>query len=91
MVQKYKGNPDVVFLALARDDRERVKRYLESTRFAYQVIPETNSYIGQLGIYAYPTQLVVNKSGFIDDISIGELAANTIKVLTESIDNALRH
>jgi len=90
LVQEYKQNPKVIFLALARDDTEQVKKFLEKTSFAYQVVPGANSYDEQLGVYAYPTQLVVSADGIIKDVLIGGVAADTKRLLTDAIEKALR-
>ena len=89
LVQEYKNNPDVVFLSFALDNQEQLKKFLDNTKFEYSVIPETTIYNNILGIYAYPTQVVVNKNGVIKNVTVGGSAPETKKVLAESIKSAL--
>ncbi|RCR70639.1 TlpA family protein disulfide reductase [Larkinella punicea] len=62
----YKNRPDVLFLSLCLDPRQKVAAFLKKKQFDYAVIPDQESYLtDQLQINAYPTHFVINKQGLI--------------------------
>jgi peroxiredoxin len=63
---QYKNRPDVLFLSLCLDSRQKVAAFLKKRQFDYAVIPDQEHYLtDQLQINAYPTHLVINKQGLI--------------------------
>lgn len=66
LVASYQGNDDVLFISLASDSEHALSSFLKKKPFSYAVIPEQDSYMSeQLGITAYPTHILVDKSGKI--------------------------
>lgn len=69
LVNKYKDNPNYLFLSLALDNEKDLKKFLEKTEFNYKIAAEQRKLIeNQLNLYAYPRHLVINQNGKIDKI-----------------------
>ncbi len=72
VVEEYKNNKDVVFLALATNKPTDLEKFLKKNPFAYQIIPSAGTIIlnnfgtpdknGKIYI-PFPTHLVINKDG----------------------------
>jgi thiol-disulfide isomerase/thioredoxin len=65
IVDSYKSDPNVVFLAVALDPKENLVPYLKEHEFKYTVIPDGMKIAGSYKIPGYPTQLIVDKEGKI--------------------------
>ena len=74
VVDYYKGNKDVVFVALAASKKADLEKFLEKNPFKYQVVPSADAIIlskfgtpdksGQLSL-AFPMHYVLDRSGTI--------------------------
>ncbi|HKJ48051.1 MAG TPA: TlpA disulfide reductase family protein [Christiangramia sp.] len=68
VVDKYQKE-DVQFISLALDKAPQLKTFLESQEFKYTVLPEQKDLIqNELKLNAYPTHLVIDKSGKIEKV-----------------------
>ena len=65
IVDDYKSDPNVVFIAVALDQKEQLNPYLKEHEFKYTVIPDGKKIADSYGIPGYPTQLIVDKEGKI--------------------------
>lgn len=66
MVASYKDRKDVLFVSLAPDDPDSLKKFLEKNPFAYEVIPRKNKYvIDTLNIRMFPTQMIIDRKGLV--------------------------
>ncbi len=63
IVDDYKADPNVVFLAVALDPKENLVAYLKEHEFKYTVIPDGNKIAKSYDIQGYPTQVIVDKEG----------------------------
>lgn len=64
IVAKNKDRDDVVFLSLALDSEQALKKFLTRQRFDYKTVGNKNDYvIDTLAISQFPTHLVINKDG----------------------------
>lgn len=88
-VEKYKNNPDVVFIAIALDDASSLKEFLKTNPFKYHII-DNGRYIAQgiYGINGFPTHVVVDKNGIIRFHTSG-LGPGTVHYLKKTIDDIL--
>jgi peroxiredoxin len=59
LVEKYKKDENVVFIAITRDPAARVKDFLAKTKFDFNVIADQAALIKQYGISFFPTNIVV--------------------------------
>ncbi len=66
IVEKYKDNPDVVFIAIALDDFYALKDFLQTHPFKYHII-DNGRYIaqGNYSISSYPTNVIVDRTGIV--------------------------
>ena len=63
---------DVVFIALAFDSTEVLKKFLLKNPFRYAIVPDQEDYEEhQWKSQGYPTHIVVNKSGLIEKVIVG--------------------
>lgn len=68
IVDKYQ-NEDIQFISLALDEAPELKKFLENQEFKYAVLPNQDELIQtKLKLNAYPTHLVVNKTGKIEKV-----------------------
>jgi thiol-disulfide isomerase/thioredoxin len=84
IVVKYKGNKDVVFLAIALDQKSDLKDFLKTKEFHYNVIDDGRFYSNKHGVKSYPTHLIVGKDGLIKFSTLG-LAPNTVLWVDKTI------
>jgi hypothetical protein len=70
LVEKYKSNPEVVFLAIAFDDKESVKYFLTKKNFNYmQTLGDSEA--AKLFGKTYPKNIIVNPQGITTYYSEG--------------------
>jgi thiol-disulfide isomerase/thioredoxin len=86
VLEQYKKDDSVVFLALALDDTKAVESFLQKNQFSYDHITSVKSPL-LFGVTAYPTHIVIDRKGIVRFIQIGgdEIKNN----LTRAIQNAL--
>lgn len=70
LVEKYKSNPEVVFLAIAFDKKEKVENFLKSKKFNY-IQTVGNNETAKLFGKSYPKNIIVNPQGIISFYSEG--------------------
>jgi thiol-disulfide isomerase/thioredoxin len=59
----YKSDSNVVFIAIALDQKEQLEPYLKEYEFKYNVIPAGKKIVDSYKISGFPTQLIVDKEG----------------------------
>jgi peroxiredoxin len=69
LVEKYKKK-NVVFLAIAKDKEDAVKKFLEKTPFNYNQVVSP-ALCEQFSITGYPTSIVINKNGVVKYVKKG--------------------
>lgn len=66
LVDDYKDKNNVLFISLATDTTNDLKKFLNTKVFKYAVIPQMDNYItDKLNINMYPTHLLIDRSGKI--------------------------
>lgn len=88
LVQAYKDNKDVIFLAIALDNPSQLERFLQAVPFYYNIIPNGRNLARQYNISGFPTHVVLNKEGLVTFHTDG-LAENTVHWVQKSINKAL--
>lgn len=88
LVEKYKQNKDVVFIAIALDDNYALRDFLRAMPFNYNIVGDGRYYAQKYGVKSYPTHVIVGKDGLIKFSTVG-LAANTIHWVDKTIQEAL--
>jgi peroxiredoxin len=87
LAKEYK-NEDVVFLAFTKDSDARVKQFLQTTRFKYHLVPQSEDVMEQYGVSLYPTNIVIGKDSKVKYSSKG-LKATTLDEISKAIKNQL--
>jgi peroxiredoxin len=66
LVDEYKDRNDVLFISLASDTKNNLKKFLDTSVFKYTVIPQMDNYMtNKLNINMYPTHLLIGRTGKI--------------------------
>ena len=69
LISHYKNRKDILFISLAFDSKEELKKFLANRTFNYTVVPDQQFYLKtKLKITSYPTHLVINKAGLISKV-----------------------
>jgi peroxiredoxin len=91
LVKMYENNEDVVFIGIAMDEKYRLKDFLKTSPFYYNIIENGGYLAKQYNVQQFPTHVVIDGEGKIRFHTIG-LARNTVywinKTIKESV-NAL--
>ncbi|MFC4210658.1 TlpA family protein disulfide reductase [Pedobacter lithocola] len=88
LVDNYKSNSDIIFLAIALDDKYELQDFLKQTPYNYNIVNSGRYIAERFGVKSYPTHVVVDKTGTIKFSTLG-LAPNTIAWIKKSIDESL--
>ncbi|MFA6277299.1 MAG: TlpA disulfide reductase family protein [Pedobacter sp.] len=86
---KYKDNKDVIFLAIALDEKYDLIQFLKTTPFNYNIVDDGRFYAEKYGVKSYPTHLVVGKDGLVKFHTTG-LALNTVYWVEKTISEQLK-
>lgn len=65
LVASYKNRNDVVFVSIAPDKADSLKKFLQKTPFNYAAVSDINHLAEALNIQMFPTQMIVNRKGQI--------------------------
>ena len=65
LVDKYKEDKNIVFIAVALDDASEIKIFLKSIPFNYQIIDQGRWLASNYSINSYPTNVVIDKEGIV--------------------------
>lgn len=88
MKAEYENRKDVVFIAIALDQKAAIEQFISTNPFNYNII-ETGGYIAQkYGVGSYPTHVVIDKDGKVTFHTSG-LSMATVPWVKRSIDEAL--
>jgi thiol-disulfide isomerase/thioredoxin len=88
MVLSYKNNPDVVFLAIALDEKYDIEKFLKISPFIYNITDRGKWLADKYGVKSFPTHLVLDKTGTVLFHTTG-LTMNTIYWVNKSVSSAL--
>jgi peroxiredoxin len=88
MVDSFKTNNKIVFIAIALDDRSILKSFLEKTPFNYNIIDGGKFIADKYGIRSYPTHVVIDTEGKVYFHTSG-LSTNTVYWLSKTIKELL--
>lgn len=88
LVVSYRQNPDVVFIAIALDEKYEIQEFLKANPFLYHIIDGGRYIASQYGITLYPTHVVLDKEGKAVFHSSG-LSRGTVPWIKKSIDASL--
>jgi len=63
LVEKYVGDKQVRFIAVARDKASQIQRFLRKTNFHYEQMPFGVKLASRLNISVYPTNMIIDDTG----------------------------
>jgi peroxiredoxin len=63
LVDEYRENKDVVFLAIAPDEVGDLKKFLKTREFKYQIVPNAQALDEPFSITSFPTHFVIDRQG----------------------------
>lgn len=63
LVESFKGDTNVVFLSIATNDEQALRRYLEHAESKFQIVPNGYEICQKLGVEGYPTHIIIGKDG----------------------------
>lgn len=89
IVDHYKDNKDVVFIAICLDEAYDIQNYLKMQPYNYHIIDGGRYIAAKYGVQLYPTNLVVNRDGKVAYSSVSNQPANPYWI-TKTIDEALQ-
>ncbi|MVN92270.1 TlpA family protein disulfide reductase [Mucilaginibacter aquatilis] len=89
LVEKYKGNKEVVFIAIALDEKYELNSFFKLMPFNYNIVERGRFTASKYGIHLYPTNVVVNKAGKVVFHSSG-YGSPTIAYIDKEIEEALK-
>lgn len=87
LVTEFKGK-EVIFLAIAVNKKEQLKKFLKTTDFSYKVLPNGQSVSDSYGVKGFPTNLIIDQFGIVQYVSTG-IGPNNIVNLQKEIKNLL--
>ncbi len=70
LVKKFENKDDIVFLSLAYDSADDLKKFLTRKTFDYSIASVPNSFFSDdLGVYAYPTHIIIDRNGLVQNVT----------------------
>jgi thiol-disulfide isomerase/thioredoxin len=88
LVEEYKGNSQVQFIAIALDEKYALEKFLPTTPFKYSII-DNGRFLAELyKVKSYPRHVIINQEGKVYFHTMG-LAQNTVYWLKKSISELM--
>jgi peroxiredoxin len=88
LVDSFKTNDQVIFAAVALDDRATLEKFLKSMPFNYRIIDNGRFIADSYRVRSYPTHAVIDQEGKVYFHTSG-LTTNTVYWVRKSIDELL--
>lgn len=89
LAYEYARQPNVVFIAIAMDDKLHLKEFIKTHPLAYQVIADGQFYNNRYGVNTYPTNVLIDRRGIVRFSDEG-FSNSTQYWLRRNIDKALK-
>ncbi len=86
VVEAFKDQQDVLFLALATDSQDDLTVFLKKHPFSYHVVPEAKALHDLFDAFAHPTHVIIDRQGRVLWRTSGSMAFDELKPM---IDRAL--
>ncbi|HEY0067200.1 MAG TPA: TlpA disulfide reductase family protein [Flavisolibacter sp.] len=88
LVDSFKTNDQVIFAAIALDDRTTLENFLKLTPFHYRIVDNGRFIADGYRVRSYPTHVVIDQEGKVYFHTTG-LASNTVYWVRKSINELL--
>ncbi|MDN5289162.1 MAG: Thiol-disulfide isomerase or thioredoxin [Mucilaginibacter sp.] len=89
LVEQYKDNPNVVFLAVALDARWDIRDFLKTTPYNFDIIDDGRFIANIYKIHLYPTTVILDKEGKVAFHTVS-FAASSPYWMKKTINEALK-
>lgn len=89
IVDHYKGNNDVVFIAICLDETGMIRDFIKENPYNYHIISNGRFLAHSYGVHLYPTNVVLTRDGKVAYSSVGGVASNAYWMI-KTIDEALQ-
>jgi len=89
IVDHYKDNKDVVFIAICLDEAYDIKEFLKLHPYNYHILDDSRILAEKYGVHLYPTNVIVNKEGKVAYSSVSDQPSNPYW-MKRTIDEALQ-
>ncbi|MGN8071203.1 TlpA family protein disulfide reductase [Mucilaginibacter sp. 22184] len=89
LVELYKDNPNVVFLAVALDQRWDIRTFMKTNPFNFEIIDDGRSIADIYKIHLYPTSVILDKEGKVAFHTVS-FAANSPYWMKKTINEVLK-
>ena len=86
LVKQYEGQQDVVFFAVALDDRAAIQEFVQQRPYDYALVPDGRYVAQKYGITSFPTNVVVDRQGKV--VFHAQYHPNMMAFLQKAIDGA---
>ena len=88
VVESYKNNKDVVFIAMALDEKYDLEAFLKTSPYQYNIIDKAGYIAQKYGVNLFPTHVVLDKQGKVLFHTSG-FGSGTIPWIRKSIEEGL--
>jgi peroxiredoxin len=88
LVDSFKANDKIVFIAIALDDKSSLKDFLRKLSFSYDIIDGGRFIADKYGVRSYPTHVIIDTEGKVYFHTTG-LSTNTVYWLNRTIKELL--
>ena len=87
LVEEFKEK-NIVFLAIALNDKNQLKKFLKTTDFNYKVVANGQTSADSYGVKGFPTNVIIDQNGIIHYVSTG-IGPNNKENLQKAINELL--
>lgn len=87
LVEEFKEK-NIVFLAIALNDKKELKKFLKTTDFNYKVVANGQTSADSYGVKGFPTNVIIDQNGIIHYVSTG-IGPNNKENLQKAINELL--
>lgn len=88
-VEKYQDD-EVLFLAIANDDKKQIERFLQKKEFDYTIAPDGKGIASDWGVASFPTNIIIDKEGNIA-YSMSGYGSHMIPIMEKKIEELLNN
>lgn len=85
IVKAYENNPNVIFIAVALDQKDDIREFLKTNPFAYHIVDDGKEFADKYEIKSYPTNIILDKEGKVKFHSAG-YGWSTLQGFAKAID-----
>jgi thiol-disulfide isomerase/thioredoxin len=89
LVKEYASDSNIVFVAIALDEKSQLETFLKDNPFSYRVIPNGGSIAKENDVDQYPTHVILDKEGKIvfNTVSYNAVTGYWLRKTIEEIKN----